>query len=66
MSEVGKWEASDTVLSSFNTHVFTCPYCRRHTSLLSSQTFISLERTECGNCGQEFLVENDTAHAMNA
>ncbi len=64
MSELGKCEVSDAVVSSFNAHVFTCPYCKNHTSLLSPRIFISFEKAECENCGQVFLIENDAAHVL--
>jgi hypothetical protein len=48
----------------FTTHVFSCPCCRNLTKLLSPQSFISHERTECDHCGQEYLIENDVAKKL--
>lgn len=47
-----------------NAHVFRCPHCRVHTTLLSPYSFISAETAECDNCGQLFVIENDVAHAI--
>jgi len=64
MSEVGRHEAFNEMIPPFNAHVFRCPYCKDHTTVLSPLSFICLEMTECENCGQEFLIENDVAHIL--
>ena len=50
--------------SSFNAHIFRCPYCREYTTMTSPLSFISLEIIGCGNCSRDFLIENDAAHVL--
>ena len=64
MSDVSKYEALHVTIPAFTTHVFWCPFCRNHTTVLSPSSFICLERTECEKCGQQFVIENDVAHVL--
>ena len=64
MSEVGRHEAVEILVPPFNAHVFRCPYCKDYTTLLSALSFISLEHTECENCREEFVIQNDAAHPL--
>jgi transcription elongation factor Elf1 len=66
MSDVAKCEVFDVAIPPFITHVFRCPCCKNETTVLSPLSFISMERTECENCGQEFLIENDIAHVLTS
>jgi transposase-like protein len=64
MSEVSQPESQEVLVTPFNAHVFRCPYCKDYTTLLSTHSFISFQQTECENCRQEFVIENDCAHAL--
>jgi len=64
MSEVSRQELQQVLVPPFNAHVFRCPYCREYTTLLSTHTFITYEQSECENCGHDFVIENDSAHAL--
>ena len=64
MSEVSRQESQQVLDPPFNAHVFRCPYCKDYTTLLSTHTFICHQETECENCGCEFVIENDAAHAL--
>lgn len=64
MSEISRHESQPVLVPPFNAHVFRCPYCKDYTTLLSTHSFISFEETECENCGREFVIENDSAHAL--
>jgi hypothetical protein len=64
MSEVSRHESQQVLVPPCNAHVFRCPYCKDYTTLLSPHSFISFEQTECENCGREFVIQNDYAHAL--
>jgi hypothetical protein len=65
MSQVSRHASQEVLVPSFNAHVFRCPYCKDYTTLLSTHSFISFEQAGCENCGREFVIENDCAHAVD-
>jgi DNA replicative helicase MCM subunit Mcm2 (Cdc46/Mcm family) len=64
MSDVANIESLHVIIPTFTTHVFVCPACRNETTVLSSQSFICLEQTQCESCGREIVIENDRAHVL--